>query len=118
MRATILLAHGSRDPLWRRWVDSVAQRVLALDAQAIVRCAFLELSTPDLTSVARELVTTGATEWVVVPLFLGLGKHVLEDLPRLIEQLRTDHPDVIITCRPSVGEEPQVLDLLAKMALS
>lgn len=118
MRATILLAHGSRDPLWRRYVDSVAQQALTLDASAIVRCAFLELSAPDLASVASELMTTGATEWVVVPLFLGLGKHVREDLPRLIEQLRQNHPNISVICRASVGEEPQVIDLLARVALS
>lgn len=118
MRATILLAHGSRDPEWRRCVNSVAQQMHALDAQAVVRCAFLELSAPDLPSVARELAAAGTTEWVVVPLFLGLGKHVREDLPRLISQLRHDYPGVTLHCRPSVGEEPQVIELLAKIALS
>jgi len=118
MRAVILLAHGSRDPVWRGCVDNVAQRVQALDAHAIVRCAFLELSAPDLTSVGKDLATTRATEWVVLPLFLGLGKHAREDLPRLVTQLRHDHPGVTIDCRPSAGENPQVIDLLAKMALS
>lgn len=118
MRAIILLAHGSRDPVWRGCVDNVAQRVQALDAQAIVRCAFLEWSTPDLPCVAKELAATPATVWVVVPLFLGLGKHAREDLPRLVEQLRHDYPAVTICCRPSVGEESRVIDLLAKIALS
>jgi len=118
MRATILLAHGSRDPMWRQCVDSLTLRMLELDHHAIVRCAFLEWCAPDLAAVAQELAGLGATEWVVVPLFLGLGKHAREDLPRLLAQLQQAYPHAQICCRASVGEEPEVMDLLAKMALS
>jgi len=92
--------------------------MLSIDRHAIIRSAFLELSDPDLFAVARELVAAGATDWVVVPLFLGIGKHARQDLPRLIAQLRQNYPNVTIVCRASVGEEPAVIDLLAKMALS
>jgi len=89
-----------------------------LDERALVRCAFLEWCAPDLSAVAQELAALGTTEWVVVPLFLGLGKHAREDLPRLMAQLQQAYPHVRILCRVSVGEEPAAIDLLAKMALS
>ena len=44
MHAIILFAHGSRDPLWHKPIQAVAQRITERDAQELVRCAYLELT--------------------------------------------------------------------------
>jgi sirohydrochlorin cobaltochelatase len=113
----ILLAHGSRDLRWRAPVEAVARRVAELEPSALVRCAYLELSQPDLHAATAELVAAGAATIRVLPLFLGMGKHLREDLPRLLEELRTRHPQVAVELARAVGEEPQVVDLLARLAL-
>ena len=114
MNAVILFGHGSRDPQWRQPMDAVASR---LAAQGIpVRCAFLELQAPDLATAAAELVAEGATVLSVVPMFLGAGRHAREDLPLLTEAVRRAHPGVAVRLRPAVGEDPRVLDLLARIA--
>lgn len=113
----VLLAHGSRDVRWRAPVEAVARRVADLDPAVRVRCAYLELSQPDLRTAMAELVAGGAGAVRVVPLFLGMGKHLREDLPRLLEELRALHPQVPVELAPAVGEEPDVLDLLARLAL-
>jgi len=118
MRTTLLLAHGSRDPAWRDCVDKVAQRARELDPLAVLRCAFLERMQPDLASATAELVALGATEIVIIPLFFGMGKHAREDIPNLVAQLSTTYPGTRFLKKLSTGEEPQVIDLLAKMALS
>lgn len=118
MRATLVLAHGSRDTAWRSCVDNVVQRARELEPQALVRCAFLELMQPDLTSTVAVLDAMGVTEIVIVPLFLGMGKHAREDMPRLVEQLAAAYPGIRFIKKRSAGEEPEVIDLLAKMALS
>jgi sirohydrochlorin cobaltochelatase len=46
-----------------------------------------------------------------------MGKHLREDLPRLLEELRALHPQVPVELARAVGEEPEVLDLLARVAL-
>ena len=115
-RGVILFGHGSRDPQWRAPMDAVADRVRAAgDAQ--VRCAFLELTEPDLPAVARELADAGCTEVAIVPLFLGAGRHAREDLPALAAAAQAAHPQVKFRLKPAVGEESRVLDLLAKIAL-
>ena len=81
MHAIILFAHGSRDPLWHKPIQAVAQRIAERDTQVLVRCAYLELTEPDLLHVAHDLASAGATSISVVPLFLGFGKHAREDLP-------------------------------------
>ena len=115
--AVILFAHGSRDPLWRRPVEAVAQRVCELDPTLAVACAYLELSEPDLTTAADALIRGGARQLTVLPLFLGVGKHAREDLPVLLEQLASAHPDVTITVRPAVGEDPGLIDAMARLAI-
>lgn len=113
-RAVILFGHGSRDPLWRAPMDAVAERVAANGIT--VRCAFLELTQPDLPGAVQELADLGATTISIVPMFLGTGRHARADLPRLLDELKGVHPGVRIEVRLSVGEEPRVLDLLARIA--
>jgi sirohydrochlorin cobaltochelatase len=121
MHAIILFAHGSRDPLWHKPIQAVAQRIEQRVAQqgesTVVRCAYLELTVPDLPTVAQQLDTEGATSLDVVPMFLGVGRHAREDLPALMQALRVAHPSVDISCQPAVGEREVLLDLLADIAL-
>lgn len=113
----VLFAHGSRDARWREPVEAVAQQVAALAPTARVVCAYLELVEPDLPRAAGALIASGCVEVKVVPLFLGMGKHVREDLPKLLDDLRTQHTDIRFTLAPAVGEDPKVIDLLARTAL-
>lgn len=116
-RGLILFAHGSRDARWREPVEAVARRVAELDAGLGVRCAYLEFVLPDLPSAAMELIALGARSISVMPLFLGIGKHLREDLPQLVAQLRAAHPAVTFSLGQAVGEAPELVDLLARMAV-
>jgi len=116
-KAIVLFAHGSRDPLWRKPMEAVADRIRATSTQANVACAYLELSTPDLPTVIKELLSTGVSSVSIVPMFLGIGKHAREDLPSLVEQLRTEYPDLTLHLTPAVGENPKLVHLLADIAL-
>jgi sirohydrochlorin cobaltochelatase len=115
-RAVILFGHGSRDPLWKLPLESVATRLRAAAPGTPVRCAYLELQAPDLASAAGELVAAGVEQVTIVPMFLGTGRHAREDLPRLVEQLRQAHPAVVFALQRPVGEDPRVLELLARIA--
>jgi sirohydrochlorin cobaltochelatase len=116
-RAIVLFGHGSRDPQWREPMEDVARRIRLRLPQVEVRCAFLELDSPDLAAAVGELADGGAESIRVVPMFLGAGRHAREDLPRLVEQCRHAHPAVPIELQSFVGENPRVLDLLATLAL-
>ena len=118
MHAIILFAHGSRDPLWHQPIQAVAARIAKRAPDTPVRCAYLELTEPDLPHVANDLIAEGANSLCIVPLFLGVGRHAREDLPALIQALQAQHPSVLITCQPAVGEQERLLDLLADLALT
>lgn len=115
-KAIILLAHGSRDPLWRRPIEAVAERLRAAHPGLPVCCAYLELEQPDLASGAQQLAAQGIDELAIVPMFLGTGKHARDDLPVMVASLRLRYPQVRISLRQPVGEDPRVLDLLATIA--
>jgi sirohydrochlorin cobaltochelatase len=115
--AVVLFAHGSRDARWREPVEAVARRMTTRQPAVPVACAYLELVEPDLPTAAGRLIADGARALRVVPLFLGMGKHVREDLPRLVDALRAAHPEVVFSLAPAVGETPEVIDLLADIAL-
>jgi len=117
MHAIVLFAHGSRDPLWHKPIQAVAERIAQRSPHTLVRCAYLELTEPDLPHVADALVAEGATRLCVVPMFLGVGRHAREDLPQLISQIQAKHPALDISCQPAVGEQEALLDLLADIAL-
>lgn len=116
-RGLIVFAHGSRDARWSEPVQAVARRAAELDPGLGVRCAYLELVPPTLPSAAIELIADGARSICVMPLFLGIGKHLREDLPQLLAQLRAAHPAVSFSLGQAIGEAPELIDLLARMAL-
>lgn len=117
-RGVILLAHGSRDPLWRLPVEAVAKRMGELEPALQVRCAYLESCLPDLPTCATELARLGLKTITVAPLFFGLGKHLRQDLPRLFSDLRSQHPGIAFELKKSIGEEPRLIDLLARLSVS
>ena len=117
-RGIVLLAHGSRDPLWRAPIEAVAAQICARQPDILVRCAYLEICAPSLPDAATDLIASGALQLRVFPLFLGVGKHAREDLPLLIEQIRTAHPDVSIELLPTAGEYEQLTRLMADIAMA
>lgn len=116
-KGIILVGHGSRDPLWRTPIEAVAARVAASQPEIATRCAYLELQQPDVPAAAADLAQLGVSEVTLVPMFLGTGKHARADLPRLLEQVRAAHPGVAFSLQASVGEDPRLLDLLARIAM-
>ncbi len=113
MQTLILFAHGARDPRWAAPFQRL-QAILQTRLPAVnVGLAFLEFMTPDLPGLVEEAVAKGSREVRVVPVFLGQGGHVLRDLPLLLEQLRSAHPDLQLSVAQAVGEDADVLNAIA-----
>ena len=114
----ILFAHGSRDVLWRTPIEAVATTIRERQPGALVRCAYLELCEPSLPDAANDFVAAGCGHLRIFPLFLGVGKHAREDLPLLIEEIRSAHPEVGIELLQAAGEYPQMTMLMADIAVA
>jgi sirohydrochlorin cobaltochelatase len=115
--AIVLLAHGSRDPLWRGPIDAVADEIRRQSPGSTVCCAFLELSEPGLSQAVEALHAQGVQEVRVVPMFLGMGRHAREDLPQQIAALRSQYPSLALEVQAPVGEQVPLTRCLAQLAL-
>ncbi|MEO5700305.1 MAG: CbiX/SirB N-terminal domain-containing protein [Casimicrobiaceae bacterium] len=111
--AIVLFAHGSRDSRWAAPFQAIRDRVTAAAGGRPVRLAFLEMMSPGLVEAIAEIAATGARAVLVVPLFLGQGGHLREDLPRLVREAEARHPGVAIRLAGAAGEAPGVLDALS-----
>ena len=76
--------------------------------------AYLELMQPSLPDCAAALYTDGVRTLRVVPVFLGVGGHLKEDLPKLVAQIRAKFTDLAITVEPPIGEQPTVIAAIAE----
>ena len=113
----ILLAHGSRDALWRQPIEAVHQLVQAMRPDLPCICAYLDACAPDLPAATQTLIAQGVRHLIVLPLFLGTGKHAREDIPRLLDELRRQHPACRFDLQTAAGENPRVTSLLAQLAI-
>jgi sirohydrochlorin cobaltochelatase len=114
----ILFAHGARDPRWAEPFLAIAERIRIADPARPVELAFLELMEPDLGSAARRLAAGGAARIDVVPLFLGMGGHLRNDLPPLVDAIRAELPGIEIRLHPAIGENEAVIAVVASAALA
>ena len=115
--ALILLAHGSRDPLWRAPFEQIATQIRSQRDDVQVRTAYMELCEPRAETVVVELLTLGVQHITIAPLFLGMGAHTREDLPELLQTLQTAHPQVRFEVLPTLGENSALLALISEQLL-
>jgi sirohydrochlorin cobaltochelatase len=113
-RALVLFGHGARDPRWAAPFQRLQQIVQSRLSDVTVSLAFLELMTPELPALVQQLEDTGYTEVTVVPVFFGQGGHVLRDLPAMVDRLRQEHPELTLKVAQAVGEDPDVLNAIAR----
>ncbi len=117
-QAIVLFAHGARDPRWAEPFEAVAARVRASAPGCPVAVAYLELMTPSLGEAVERVVAEGASRIDVVPLFLGTGGHLRQDLPPLVEAVRAAHPGVAIHLHAAIGEHAAVVEAMARAAVA
>jgi sirohydrochlorin cobaltochelatase len=113
-QGVVLLAHGSRDPDWRRPFEQIALSLQKKAPALAVAIAYLEHGA-SLDEAIAALAAKGAAFVRIVPLFLGEGGHVKEDLPRLLASARPAHPGVELVMEPAIGEQPALIEAIAAL---
>lgn len=82
----------------------------------IFESAFLELEEPSIPRGLEACVQKGATRITVLLNFLNSGRHVLEDVPRIVREFEACHAGVTCRLTPCVGAHPGIdklyLDLI------
>lgn len=115
--ALILFAHGARDARWRAPFERILARVAQEAPDRSPLLAYLEFVAPDLPAAIAQQVAAGHRSIRVVPLFLGPGGHLRDEVPRLVAAARVAHPHVDIEVLPAAGEDERVIAALAEVCL-
>ena len=120
MDALLLIAHDSRRQQSNDEVTALADRLrdaCSTDYQ-IVHAGFLELATPSIPEGISACVDAGASRITVLPYFLNSGRHVVEDIPEILAEAKTRHPDIDVVVAPHLGASSLMVDLLISSAKS
>lgn len=112
--AILLVGHGARDPSWAAPIERLADAVGKRVNGSPVRIAYLEFLHPGIPEALEALYREGVRKARVVPIFLGAGGHVLNDIAERVAAARLLRPDLEIALEPPVGERQQVTEAIAE----
>jgi sirohydrochlorin ferrochelatase len=114
----IIVDHGSRRDESNRTLEEVARLFAQRFAgkYEIVEPAHMELAEPSIATAYAVCARRGAERVVVVPFFLGPGKHWTEDIPRLTADAAKQFPQTTFHVSKTLGVDDLILDLLDKRA--
>ena len=114
--ALVLVDHGSRRAEANAVLEELARLVQAAEPGRCVHAAHMELAPPELESALLACLAQGATRVIVVPVFVGPGRHTHEDIPRLVDEARTRHPELSVEIAPPLGPHPLLAELILARA--
>ena len=118
MTGYIVFAHGSNVASANDAVRDVAGKLAQRLPGNRIETAFLEFAEPTLYQAAEALANNGVSRAVVVPYFLTLGMHLQRDLPKLVEQVRADFPNLQVEVTAPLDGHPALVDALENRALT
>jgi sirohydrochlorin ferrochelatase len=110
-KAVLLVGHGSRRRGFQAAMEKVARRLERRGHDAVV-CAYLEIAPPSIPEALARLAESGCREARVLPYFLQLGRHVQEDLPKIVTAARRKHRRMKITLCPYLGYHDKIASVV------
>lgn len=118
MQALVLIAHGSRRQASNQEVQDLAERLRNTTTVgfSLIATGFLELATPSIPDAIESCIAAGATSVVVVPYFLAAGRHVADDIPRIVESVARQHSHVPIRISEHIGMSDAMIPLILASA--
>ena len=110
--AILLMAHGSRIPEANDVVHEIAGIVKKMTGYDIVEVSFREQHAPNIQKGIDACVAQGAERILLIPYFLYMGAHVLEDLPAELEEARQRYPGVEMAMGKHLGVHRKLAEIV------
>ena len=108
----IIIDHGSRRSESNDRLISLVSNYKSYSDRNIVEAAHMELGEPSIETAYRKCVEQGATQIICHPFFLSPGRHVLEDIPELVETASQLFPEVPYTITQPLGMHESILSVI------
>ncbi|HYS42955.1 MAG TPA: CbiX/SirB N-terminal domain-containing protein [Geobacteraceae bacterium] len=112
--AILLMAHGSRIPEANDAVREIAALVKNMTGFEIVEVSFREQHLPNIQQGIDACVAKGAERILLIPYFLYMGAHVLEDLPAELTEARQRYPQVEMTIGKPLGAHKKLAEIVVE----
>ena len=111
--ALLLVAHGARDPRWAGPIESIKASLERRLPGSRVGIAYLEFLQPNIPEALARLHREGVRKLRIVPIFLGAGGHVTNDIAGLVSEAQATLPELEIALEPPIGSQAQVIEAIA-----
>ena len=111
MKAVLLISHGSHSRKTKEEVSALVKQLKQKSRIPIFEYAFLEIESPSIPKGIDLCAQNGATEIVILLNFLNAGRHVGQDVPRIVQEASKKYPKVKFRISPPVGQHPKILNL-------
>ncbi|MBP2132223.1 sirohydrochlorin cobaltochelatase [Methanomicrobium sp. W14] len=120
----LLVGHGSTKPYNKQLIENTAKLISEKENSYIVKCAFMENSTPSIPEVLDEFKNEDLESMVVVPLFLARGVHIDKDIPGILGieegghkgEFETKNGKIPLVFAKPIGDNPMLADLMIESA--
>lgn len=108
----IILAHGSRIEKANRLVYNIVNFVKTKGKYKICEAAFLQNVMPDLETSFRKITSKKVSKIIVVPFFLFVGNHVSRDIPKKLQKLKEEYPNIKVIYTQSLGKDKRIANIV------
>ncbi|MGF9966770.1 sirohydrochlorin chelatase [Bacillus rhizoplanae] len=97
MKAVLYICHGSRLQEACKEATAFVTSCMGRISAPIQEISFLELASPSIAEGFTTCVQKGATEIIIVPVFLLAAVHVKKDIPEELERLQNQYPHISLS---------------------
>ena len=80
-----------------------------------VKLAYMEFVDPTLSAIAEECSKEGVSRLRILPIFMAVGAHLAQDVPKQARKLAQQFPNMKIEVLPPVGEDPRMFLLMQQI---
>jgi sirohydrochlorin ferrochelatase len=115
-RAILLVDHGSRRAEANALLEAIAEAVRARAGDVRVRTAHLEIAHPSIGDAIDACAAEGVRDLVLVPWFLGPGRHTQQDIPRQASVAAERHPDLRVRIAEPLGLHDKLVEVVLDRA--
>jgi sirohydrochlorin cobaltochelatase len=120
MIANILLAHGSKDPIWRTSFEILLEKIRKHSPKKKFYLCYLELCRPNLSETVNDLTNNNhiISTINIHPIFLSAGVHFNKDIKTMVFDLQSIYPHLKFKINDVVGNNSIVSNAILKVVTS
>ena len=115
MKSILFVSHGSRFFETKEEVVRLVKQLKVKSKISVFEYAFLEIESPSIPQGIDLCAQKGATEIIILLNFLNSGRHVDQDIPRIVEESRRRYPQISFRITKPVGQNEGIVKLFLDM---